>query len=211
MRVLVATRSGDKLREIRAILRGVESLTLLDLSDAGISPSEEEEGIECHESFAANATAKAEYFHRLSGLPTIADDSGLVVDALNGRPGVRSKRFAPDSEGLSSSDRDRANNEYLLHLLGDRELSGRSARYVCIAAFIGESGECQVIEGVAEGLILGRPQGRSGFGYDPLFFDPALGKSFADLSPDEKDARSHRGKAFRSLAAILSAHDDTAR
>jgi len=203
MRVLVATRSADKLREIRAILRGVESLSLLDLNDAEIPPSEAEEGIEAHDTFAENAIAKALYFHRLSGLPTIADDSGLVVDSLGGIPGVRSKRFAPVPDGMASAERDRANNEHLLSLLGDLELSRRTARYVCAAVFVSEKGESHVVEEAAEGLILGRPQGRSGFGYDPLFFDPTLGKSFAALSPAEKDSRSHRGKAFRKLAALL--------
>jgi XTP/dITP diphosphohydrolase len=204
MRVLVATRSGDKLREIRAILRGVESLSLLDLNDAQIPPSEEEEGIEAHETFAENALAKAFFFHRLSGLPTVADDSGLVVDGLGGIPGVRSKRFAPVPDGISSAERDRANGEHLLSLLGGLELSKRTARYVCAAVFVAADGESHVVEEIAEGLILGRPQGRAGFGYDPLFFDPHLGKSFAELSPAEKDASSHRGKAFRRLAALLS-------
>jgi XTP/dITP diphosphohydrolase len=204
MRVLVATRSGDKLREIRALLRDVESLSLLDLNYAQIPPSDAEEGIEAYETFAENAIAKARYFQRLAGLPTIADDSGLVVDGLGGIPGVRSKRFAPVPQGISSAERDRANNEHLLTLLGDLELSKRTARYVCSAVHVSEDGETHLVEEVAEGLILGRTQGRAGFGYDPLFFDPTLGKSFAELSPAEKDARSHRGKAFRRLADVLT-------
>jgi XTP/dITP diphosphohydrolase len=192
------------LREIRAILRDVESLSLLDLNDAGIAPADAEEEIESYETFSENAMAKALYFHRLTGLPTIADDSGLVVDALDGRPGVHSKRFAPVPPGTSSLARDRANNEHLLFLLGDRMLSERGARYVCAAAFVASGGESRVVEEVAEGWILGRPQGRAGFGYDPLFYDPGLGKSFAELSPAEKDTRSHRGKAFRRLAELLS-------
>lgn len=191
------------MREIRAILRGLSDITLLDLNDVGIAPSDEEDAIEAFETFEENALAKAQYFHRISGLPTLADDSGLEVDALQGKPGVRSRRFAPVPEGVRSEDRDRANNEHLLTLLGSLDLAERRARYICVAAFISASGEASVFRGRAEGLILGRPRGRGGFGYDPLFFDPTLGRTFAELSPEEKDARSHRGNAFRLFASAL--------
>ena len=203
MRVLLASRSADKSREIRAILRGVPELTLVDLNDVGIAPSEEEKGIEAFETFAENAIAKARYFQAKSGLPTIADDSGLVVYALDGRPGVRSKRFAPMPPEVGGEERDRANNEYLLELLGDTPLPGRGAKYVCAAALLLENGDPIHFEGEAEGRILGSPRGWGGFGYDPLFFDPALGKTFAEITPAEKDARSHRGRAFRKLAEFL--------
>jgi XTP/dITP diphosphohydrolase len=204
MRLVVATRSGHKLQEIRAILRGVPGLELLDLDDAGIPLSEEEEGIERYETFAENALAKARYFHSLAGRPVVADDSGLCVDALGGLPGVRSKRFSPGGKGMSGEERDRENNEYLLRLLGDLELAGRGARYVCIAALVTGKGEPLFFEGTATGLILGHAQGKGGFGYDPLFFDPLEGKTFAELSAQEKDARSHRGAAFRALGEHLT-------
>jgi XTP/dITP diphosphohydrolase len=205
VRFLVATRSPDKLREIRAILRGVPELDLIDLNDARVEPSEEEEGIEAFDTFAENALAKAHYFRRRTGLPTIADDSGIVVDALDGAPGVRSKRFSPAGLELSGEARDRENLEHLLRLLGDLPLARRTARYVCVAALdTGEGEEPRTFSGTAEGLILGDPRGRGGFGYDPIFFDQRSGKSFAELTPPEKDGISHRGAAFRALGHYLS-------
>lgn len=204
MKLLVATRSAHKLREICTILREVRGLELLDLNDAGVAPAPEEDDIEQFDSFLENAQAKAEYFHRLTGMPTVADDSGLCVDALQGRPGVHSKRFAPGGDRLPSEERDRANNDYLLTLLGDLELAGRTASYVCVAAFIDAHGVSAYFEGRAHGLILGLPRGKGGFGYDPLFYDQQEGKTFAELRPAEKDARSHRGAAFRALAAHLN-------
>ncbi|MEX1255992.1 MAG: non-canonical purine NTP pyrophosphatase [Gemmatimonadota bacterium] len=205
MRLVVATRSAHKLGEIRAILRGVPGLELLDLNDAGVRPTAEEEDIERFETFEENALAKARHFHTLSGLPVVADDSGICVDALGGLPGVRSKRFCPGGELLTDEERDRANNEYLLRLLGDLDLAERKASYVCIAALVEGEGPPHLFEGKASGLILGNARGKGGFGYDPLFFDPLEGKTFAELSPAEKDARSHRGAAFRALAGHLIA------
>jgi XTP/dITP diphosphohydrolase len=203
MRLLVATRSGPKLREIRAILRGVPGLQIVDLNDAGIPPSPEEDGIEKFQTFEENAIAKARYFHERSGLPTVADDSGICVDALDGAPGVRSRRFAPGTAALAPEDVDRANNEQLLRLLGDLDLARRTAHYACVAALVRKGAPPVAFEGRADGLILGHPRGKGGFGYDPLFFDPPSGLTFAELTPAEKDARSHRGAAFRALAEFL--------
>jgi len=203
MRLLVASRSAHKLLEIRELLREVPDLRLLDLDDAGIPEAPDEEGIEAYGSFRENALAKARHFRRLSGLPTVADDSGLVVDALDGRPGVRSKRFAPGVGELSGEERDEANNLHLLELLEDVSLPDRTARYVCVAALVGEDDSVRTFQGEAEGLILGRPRGWGGFGYDPLFLDQALGRTFAEISRAEKADRSHRGKAFRRLADHL--------
>ena len=208
MKVLLATRSAHKAGEIRQILSPVPDLELIDLNDAGLPETPEEDGIEVYETFEENATAKAVYFHRLSGIPTLADDSGLMVDALEGAPGVRSKRFAPD-RGLEGQDRDDENNRYLLERLADVEQSERSARYVCVAVLVGggdlaaDLPDPLVVRGEAEGRILDEPLGDGGFGYDPLFFDPAIGRGFAELTPDQKNLRSHRGKAFRNLAARL--------
>ncbi len=203
MRLLVATRSGHKFREIREILAEVPGLRLLDLNDAGIPESPEEEAVEAFETFEDNALAKATYFREASGLPTVADDSGLEVDALDGRPGVRSKRFAPGGGNLSAQERDQLNNEHLLSLLKDVELPDRTARFVCVAALVEEPGTHRLFRGTVEGLILGRPRGWDGFGYDPLFFHRPLGRTFAELSQTEKSRLSHRGQAFRAVRAHL--------
>jgi XTP/dITP diphosphohydrolase len=198
-KVLVATRSLHKLKEIRALLRDVEGIEWVSLDQIGIRPSDEEEGIEAFDTFEANALAKARWFRDASGLPTLADDSGIEVDALHGRPGVHSRRFAPGHETRPSNEQDEANNLYLLELLGDLDLARRTARYVCVAALALPNGDEFSVRGEAEGLILGRPRGWGGFGYDPLFFDPPSGRTFAEITPEEKDARSHRGHAFRLL------------
>jgi XTP/dITP diphosphohydrolase len=197
----VATRSAHKMQEIRRILGGVAGLTVLDLNTAHIAPDPAEDELEPYETFEENALSKARYFHERSGIPTVADDSGLAVDALRGAPGVRSKRFAPDT-GLEGEPRDWANNDHLLAQLGDRPLPERSARYVCVAALVG-MGDERTFRGEALGVILGMPKGRGGFGYDPLFFDQELGMTFAQISPQEKNDRSHRGIAFRALSAYL--------
>jgi len=205
VKLVVATRSGHKLNEIRVILRGVPGLHLMDLNDAAVQPSRAEEGIEVFDSFEENARAKARYYFRATGLATVADDSGLVVDALGGSPGVRSKRFAPLTAEVTGEERDRENLEHLLRELAGSTLAERTARYVCVAAVLHpDAGECNVFRGVSEGMILGARRGGGGFGYDPVFFDRASGKTFAELTPDEKNAASHRGHAFRALAAHLS-------
>ena len=203
MRVLVATRSLHKLREIRGILRHLESIDLVDPSAVGLAPDPAEEEIEIHDTFEANAAAKARWFAERSGLPTLADDSGLEVDLLGGEPGVRSKRFSPEAEALDGEERDRANNAHLLERLGEAPLSERTGRFVCVAVLAGPEIEVRIERGEAPGLILGRPRGTEGFGYDPLFYDPEVGRTFAELSADEKATRGHRGKAFRAMAPHL--------
>jgi XTP/dITP diphosphohydrolase len=202
--LLVATRSTHKLREIRTLLRGVPRLRIVDLGDAGLEETADEEGIEAFETFEENALAKARFFHAKTGLPTVADDSGLEVDALDGAPGVHSRRFAPSTIELPREEQDRANNEHLLKKLGDVPLPERTARFVCVAALAASGQDDRCFRGVAEGLILDRPKGWDGFGYDPLFLDRASGKTFAELEPEEKSDRSHRGAAFRALAGYLS-------
>jgi len=201
-KLLLATRSAHKVVEIRRILADAPGVRVVDLDGAGIPYSDEEEGLEPYDTFEANARSKAAHFRDRSGLPTVADDSGLVVDALDGEPGVRSKRFAPD-EGLEGEARDRRNNEHLLERLQGVPLEERTARFVCVAALDRGRGDVEIFRGTAEGLILDRPRGTGGFGYDPLFFDRELGRSFAELDRREKNARSHRGKAFRALADFL--------
>jgi XTP/dITP diphosphohydrolase len=162
-----------------------------------------EEDLEPYETFEENAGSKASYFQKLTGLPTVADDSGIEIDQLDGAPGVRSKRFAPD-QTLSGLALDQANNEHLLALLGETPPAERTGRYVCVAVLdTGDPEDVTVLRGEAPGLILDAPRGSGGFGYDPLFFDEELGKTFAEVAPEEKHARSHRGKAFRALAERL--------
>lgn len=201
--LLVATRSPGKIREIRRILADVDGLRVVDLDEAGIDPTPEEDDLEPHDTFEANARSKAEYFQRLSGLPTVADDSGIEVDALDGAPGVRSKRFAP-TDGTEGHDQDAANNRYLVERLRGIAPEQRSARYVCVAVLSDGSGQEILTRGEAEGRIVDEPRGTGGFGYDPHMSIPELGRTYAELAPEEKDARSHRGQAFRALAKQLS-------
>lgn len=202
MELLLATRSAHKVQEIRTILSGIPRLTVLDLDDIGLEWRDEEEALEPFDTFEENARSKAEYFHARTGLPTVADDSGLEVDALGGAPGVRSKRFAP-VEGLTGHKLDQANNNYLVERLGALELEKRTGQYVCAAALLGFTSQMIVTRGEAKGLILAEPRGDGGFGYDPYFFEPNLEMTFAELHPDQKNELSHRGKAFRALTIIL--------
>ena len=202
MELLVATRSEHKLREIRRILAAVPGLVVRSPDEAGVPYDPSEEDLEPYETFEENARSKAEYFHARSGLVTVADDSGIEVDALDGAPGVRSKRFAPDA-GLSGLPRDLANNRHLVARLEGVEASRRTARYVCVAALIRGDGGVEYYRGEAPGVIVAEPAGEGGFGYDPHFFDPELGRTFAEISAEEKNARSHRGKAFQALAVAL--------
>jgi XTP/dITP diphosphohydrolase len=201
--LVVATRSVHKMKEIRRILGPLSQINLLSLDDAGVGFSPVEEALEPFDTFEANAHSKARYFYRITGLPTVADDSGLEVDALSGAPGVRSKRFAPGHEHLDGEACDQANNEYLLALLLTRPPEERGARYVCVAAL--EDGRPQgvLVRGEVAGRIAEAPRGGQGFGYDPLFFDPGLGLTFGEIPDQDKDQRSHRGEAFRRLAEVL--------
>ncbi len=204
MRLLVATRSAHKLLEIRTILREIPNLEIVAPDTVGLAASPEEDDLEPFDTFEGNARSKATYFFKKTGLPTVSDDSGLVVDALGGQPGVRSKRFAP-AQGLGGTLQDQANNEHLVAELSGVPLADRTARYVCSAVLIW-SGGTWTGKGEAEGLILDRPKGWGGFGYDPYFFDPILGKAFGELTEAEKNSRSHRGAAFRALGDFLSTH-----
>ena len=202
MDLLVATRSRGKMREIRQVLGDVPGLRVLDLDDVGVHHDPAEDALEAFETFEENARAKAEFFYRRSALPTVADDSGLEVDALGGAPGVRTKRFAP-AQGLAGQALDEANNRYLLERLEGVEPARRTARYVCVAVLVDGAPEAVVFRGEAEGRIGEKPLGEGGFGYDPLFLDSELGRTFAELRPAEKNARSHRGSAFSALAEEL--------
>jgi len=201
VKLLAATRSRGKQPEFRRVLEpaGVE---VVFPEDVGLWESPIEDTLEVGESFEGNARRKAEHFARLSGLPTVADDSGLEVFALGGAPGVRSRRWA----GLTGSgaEVDAANNaELLRRLLGAPE-ARRRARYRCVLVYLPQPGAVpRVFEGASGGHILEAPRGQGGFGYDPLFFSDELGRSFGEATAEEKDAVSHRGRALRALAEAL--------
>jgi XTP/dITP diphosphohydrolase len=203
VRLLVATRSAGKQREVRRLLAGGE-LEVVFPDEAGVFALPEEDRLELAESFAANARAKAEYFAKQTGLPTVADDSGLEVIALGGEPGVRSKRWA----GVAGPELvvDAANNAYLLRRLRGAPAARRRARYRCVLVlYRTPKAFPETFEGACTGVILEEPRGEGGFGYDPLFLSDELGKSFAEATPEEKDAVSHRGRAFAELRAALTA------
>jgi XTP/dITP diphosphohydrolase len=207
MKLLVATRSAHKLREIRRILADVPELEPVGLEEAGVAWAPEEEGLEPYDTFEENARSKARYFQQRTGLATVADDSGLEVDALEGAPGVRSKRFAADGgqhgPELEGQARDDANNRWLVRRLEGVPQEERTARYVCVAVLLEGEGREIVTRGEAPGIIVDQPRGAGGFGYDPHFYDPELDRTFAEIPGEEKNARSHRGRAFRALAARL--------
>lgn len=197
--MLLATRSQGKLHELRPLFEEA-GLQVDDLSHAGLEEQEAESDLECFTTFEENALAKARYFHALSGgRATVADDSGLEVQALAGAPGVRSKRWSgrPD---LSGRALDAANNATLLAAL--RGTRDRRARYVCVAAYVDAGGE-RTFRGESTGTILEAPRGSGGFGYDPLFFSDALGVTFGEASREDKGRVSHRGRAFAKLVLDL--------
>ncbi len=189
-RVLIATSNPGKLRDFSGAA-AEHGITIASLPDFDSLPSVSEDGA----SFEENARKKAEHYSRFApGEIVLADDSGLEVDALGGMPGVHSARYAAASEGNAD---DRANNARLL-----RELSratDRTARFVCVIAAARDGQTLAIFRGEARGRILDAPRGSGGFGYDPLFFFPALGKTFAELTPEKKAGVSHRGAAFRKF------------
>ena len=201
MKLLVATRSAGKQAEIRRLLGGAPHEVVFP-DEAGLWHLAEEDGLESGDSFAGNARRKAEHFARRSGLATVADDSGLEVLSLGGAPGVRSRRWA-GAEG-PEAEVDRANNaELLRRLLGAAE-SRRRARYRCVLVLLRAAGAApETFEGTCAGTILEAPRGDGGFGYDPLFLSDDLRKTFGEATREEKDAVSHRGRAFAALLEAL--------
>jgi XTP/dITP diphosphohydrolase len=204
--LLLATRSADKAREIRHILTAAGlAVEVQSLDEAHVHWSQDEERIERFDSFLSNARAKAEYFAKLTGRPAVADDSGLEVISLGGAPGVRSKRFAPETGGLAAKALDAANNAELLRRLDHAVEARRRAAYVCVAVLVRTpSVPPEAFTGCCWGRILEEPRGTGGFGYDPLFFHEGLGKTFGEATAEEKHSVSHRGDAFRQLAAALA-------
>jgi len=205
-RLLVATRSADKAREIRQILAAAGSaLDAPSLDEAHVHWSSEEERLERFDSFQANARAKAEYFARLTGLPTVAEDSGLEVISLGGQPGARSKRFSPEAPKLAGKELDAANNAELLRRLRGADEARRRACYVCVAVLLrSPHATPETFTGRCWGRILEEPRGTGGFGYDPLFLHEGLGRTFGEVTAEEKNGVSHRGDAFRQLVQALA-------
>jgi XTP/dITP diphosphohydrolase len=197
--VLVATRSRGKLREVQAIFASA-GVASIGLDQVGLQFSEAEEQLEAHATFEENALAKARYFHAATLMPVVADDSGLEVAALGGAPGVLSKRWSGDPGGMSDRELDERNNHRLMsELAGVRD---RRARYVCAAAYR-EAGTELVARGETWGLITEEARGSNGFGYDPYFLSDELGITFGESVAAEKEAVSHRGRAFRALLSQM--------
>ena len=201
-RILVATRSRHKLGELRDLLRPARA-TLVSLDDVGIVDEADETGA----TFAANAALKARFYARLSNLPTLADDSGLEVDALGGGPGVRTRRYAGEDAT------DEQNNAKLLEALAGLPVSRRGARYRCALALAlparaGARGGLPVVcaRGTFSGRIALAPRGSNGFGYDPIFeaaSERPGGATVGEWPPERKQAVSHRARAARRMAPIL--------
>ena len=201
MKLLAATRSGGKQREIRRVLEAA-GLEVVFPDDVGLHPTSAEDSLELGDSFETNARRKAEHFARLSGLPTVADDSGLEVLSLGGAPGVRSRRWS----GATGTEAqvDAANNAELVRRLTGASGLRRAARYRCVLVYLSAPGAIPAtFEGTCGGRILEEPRGGGGFGYDPYFFSDELGKTFGEATAGEKDGVSHRGRALRALAGAI--------
>ena len=194
--LLVATRNRGKLKELQALLEGVVG-TVRCAADIPDFPETIEDGL----TFQENALKKAREAMLFSGLPALADDSGLVVDALNGRPGVYSARFAGEGAG------DAANNRRLLEELDGIPAARRQSAFVCVLAFVTPEGCEQVFSGRVGGSILTSERGEGGFGYDPLFLVDGFDRTMAELTLQEKNVISHRGQALQHFREFLSKGD----
>jgi len=191
-KLLLATRNPHKKKELQRIL-GDLSIEILTLEEVKDLPEVEENG----KTFAENALKKAVAGASASGLICLADDSGLEVDALDGKPGVYSARFAGEYAD------DQQNNEKLLQMMQGIEEKKRTARFVCAIAVSDPQGRAKVVKGVCEGKIAFAPVGQGGFGYDPLFIPDGFFESFAELSAEEKNRISHRGMALKKAKPII--------
>ena len=191
-RLLIATRNPGKAKEYERLLGNVP-LQVTTLDEVGFREEAEEPAT----TFEENAVIKARFYADHTGLLTLADDSGLEVDALGGDPGVKSARYG----GPGYTDEGRV--ELLLENLKDVPWEKRSGRFRCVIAIVWPTGEARTVDGVMEGIIQYEPKGANGFGYDPVFYLPHLGKTTAELSLEEKNGLSHRGKAARKAVELL--------
>ncbi len=193
MRLVIATRNKGKIKEIHDIFSSLEEINILSLDDFKNAPVVIEDG----NSFAENAVQKAAATSRFTGIAALADDSGLVIDALKGEPGIYSARFGGDN----ATDLDRS--RLILNNMKDVPTAQRSARFVCAIAIVFPDGKEYVTDGICEGMIHHEMRGNNGFGYDPIFYLPELGKTMAELTLDEKNRISHRAKAIEKAKDIL--------
>jgi len=191
-RLLLATTNQGKAAEYRDLLNGLD-FEIVTLDQAGIS----READESFNTFEENARHKAAFYAELGGLLTLADDSGLEVDALGGEPGVRSSRYAGDN----ATDADRV--DFLLTKLKDIPYQERTARFRCVIAVARPGGRIETAEGACDGYIATEPRGHNGFGYDPVFYLPEYGKTIAELPPEIKNRISHRGRAAVKMRRLL--------
>lgn len=201
LRLVLATRNEHKVVEVQRILDTLEPswsgrIEVLPASQFPDAPDVVEDGV----TFAANAALKAVALARFTGLPAIADDSGLCVDALNGMPGILSARW---SGRQGDPGRDLANLELVLAQTADVPDARRGASFHCAVALALPDGEVRVVEGQVNGQLVREPRGEHGFGYDPIFQPDGLAQTTAELSPADKDAVSHRGRALRALLPVL--------
>lgn len=190
--ILLATRNQNKKRELEEILHNL-NIKIITLDDIASIPEIEED----QNSFEENALKKARITSRLTGYTCLADDSGLEVEALGGQPGIYSARFA--GEGAN----DEQNNEKLLKMMDKVDKDRRKARFVCVIAVSDPGGNVLTLKGICEGSIACSPSGQGGFGYDPLFIPQGFSKSFAELTAEEKNSISHRGRALNKLKPVI--------
>lgn len=200
MKLLIATNNQGKARELAALL-GNSTWECTTPAEEGITLDPEETG----KTFEENAVIKARGFARASGLITLADDSGLEVEALNGAPGIHSARYA----GPDATDAQR--NDYLLARLSGVPREKRQARFRCVIAIAFPDERLVLCKGECTGLIAFEPRGENGFGYDPIFYLPELGKTMAELTPEEKSRVSHRGRAIRKAREFLQSLSEGSR
>lgn len=190
--IIFATSNEHKMQEIRMILADLP-VEILSMKEAGIALDIEENGT----SFAENASIKANAIRPYTDAVVLADDSGLVIDALNGEPGIYSARYLPGEPY-------EVKNRTLIARLDGLEGEARSARFVCAIAASMPDGRTLLAEGTMDGIIAKEPAGENGFGYDPILYLPEFGKTSAEISPEEKNAISHRGKALRAMRELLA-------
>jgi XTP/dITP diphosphohydrolase len=199
-RLVLASSNPGKLREYREMLEPL-GIEVVPQSELGVPEADEP-----HDTFVENALAKARLASRQAGMPAFADDSGICVEALGGEPGVRSARYAdgPDADRPEPrAAQDRRNNEKLMAAL--RGQDNTRAHYYCVIVLVRHAGDPEplIAEGRWHGQVIASPRGANGFGYDPYFLLPELGRTAAELTPDDKNALSHRGKALRRLVQML--------
>jgi XTP/dITP diphosphohydrolase len=203
-RLVLATRNGHKVHELRQILADLVDeldLEVIGADDVDGAPDVAETDV----TFLGNARLKAVALAEATGLPSVADDSGLAVEVLGGSPGVFSARWSGSAAGADAgrAQRDRANLDLLLEQIGDVPDEHRGAAFVCAAVIAMPDGRVEGVEGRVEGRLVREPRGTNGFGYDPVFVPTGQERTLAEYTDDEKNAISHRGNAFRALVPVL--------